>query len=131
MCTTATSGSLQSMLPISFQPSVVTTWLCGFIMTFHVNLWSLQVSEAPSCHLMFGRSLYFNVRPSLLTSPFAIVGISRTASGTGRAFASYRTVQEKMNIPRSSVGEAEFKAGLRFLGSENSENRKMPGCVQG
>src|SRR5579863_3720243 len=34
-----------------------------------------------------------------------------------------------MNIDRSSVGEAEFSEGLRFLGSAYSEKRKTPGCV--
>src|SRR5579871_977069 len=34
-----------------------------------------------------------------------------------------------MNIDRSSVGVPELSAGLRFLGSEASENLKTPLCV--
>src|SRR5579863_1183370 len=97
--------------------------------TCHVNLRSLHVSGCPSCHFMFGRSLYFRIRPSLLTSPLATVGTSRNASGTGCALASYRIVQEKMNIPMSSVGVAALRTTLRFFGSEDSVKRKTPGCV--
>src|SRR5580658_463761 len=36
-----------------------------------------------------------------------------------------------MNIERSSVGEAESSAGLRFFGSACSDQRKTPGWVHG
>ena len=48
-----------------------------------VNFRSVHVSGGPSCHLMLWRSLYFSVSPSLLTSPLAIVGISRERVRTG------------------------------------------------
>src|SRR5471030_179009 len=93
------------------------TLLCVFITTFQVNQRSLLVIGTPSCHLIFERSLYLSVRPSLLTSPFSMVGTSMSASGTGFALSSYRTAYEYINIERSPTTDDAARTGLSFTGS--------------